>query len=265
MDQIKQKTSADELTRNFFVERAVEAYQENLQNEAQKNHNNNQPLDHHSLDLSNQSADVQHSQQGEGSHQATESQLEVTGSQQATGLQRSVNNNQQSHADRHILSELQARLRRRNDATRQIATDEPIAQQSPSRNEIVDRVYAMQNRPRIPPKPERMRMQNRPPLPPRRTRSERIGVARSDRTVNENETNPVFTRSFSAADGNQTTLDSFNSENPAIIVEMNDAEAISRLVEIGFGSTAATVAYNRAGRNLEDAIDSLLGQNSTDL
>ena len=106
---------------------------------------------------------------------------------------------------------------------------------------------------------------NRPPLPPRRTRSERLSVARSERTVSENETNPVFTRSFSAADGNQTTLDSFNPENQAIMVEMNDAEAISRLVEIGFGSTAATVAYNRAGRNLEDAIESLLGQNSTDL
>ena len=164
MDQIQQNTSADEMTRNFFVERAVEAYQENLQNEAQKNHKNNQAIDHKSINLANQSADVQHSQQGEGNYQAAESQLVVTGSQQAAdhqeaGLQRSVNSNQQSHADRHILSELQARLRQRHDITRQIATNESISQQLQSRDEIVERAHVRQYRPRVPPKPERMRMQ----------------------------------------------------------------------------------------------------------
>ena len=77
--------------------------------------------------------------------------------------------------------------------------------------------------------------------------------------VDENET---FTRSFSTTDENQFTVCSLNPENQSVMtdmIHMNDAEAINRLIEIGFGSTAATIAYNRAGRNLEDAIESLLG------
>ena len=59
-------------------------------------------------------------------------------------------------------------------------------------------------------------------------------------------------------------LDLSDRLNQSLMVDIKDAESISRLVELGFEESLATNAFFAAERNLETAIDFLLDQNSTD-
>ena len=59
-------------------------------------------------------------------------------------------------------------------------------------------------------------------------------------------------------------LDSTDPLNQSLMVDIDDAESISRLVELGFEESLATNAFFAAERNLETAIDFLLDQNTTD-
>ena len=47
------------------------------------------------------------------------------------------------------------------------------------------------------------------------------------------------------------------------MVDIDDAESISRLVELGFEESNATAAFIATGRNLDEAIE-ILRQNTSD-
>ena len=58
-------------------------------------------------------------------------------------------------------------------------------------------------------------------------------------------------------------VDTSDPLNQSLMVDIDDAESIGHLVELGFEESDATAAFFAAERNLEDAIESLLEQNAS--
>ena len=289
------------MPRNRFVERAVEAFQANAQSESDfdrrnqakpaKPANQGNPVQR-AINESHQSA----------AHVDTSSSLQDLQQldHQTSELQREVNRNQQSAANRTsnpLISELQVRLRARNNATQQITNIEPLAEQS-------QRVRIRSDRPRRLPRPQsidmrsalakfrEMEIQNEPnylanslPRPNSRTGPAHISLEGLNRPCRENVTVPDPTRPDTPSPGtseenliafsdlDSSDVDSVSVEsssnvessfNQSLMVDIADAESIGRLVEFGFEESDATNAFFATGRNLEATIDLLLQQNSTD-
>ena len=301
MDHVEQNSKADELTRNRFVERAVEAYQASSQNtveDVQANNQNDQ-RDHSqvaSIQTGNNSQQSAHG--GHSNPILTELQAtlrnrnivtqRITGESQAVEHHQALNlsdhsvRDQQSNNIRPELqlafnSQAQRELRERIQVIRQVPSNETRAQQSTSAepNEHESRVYTRPPRPEKPPKPEsigmrsalekfrRMEIQNESNN--RLTRSENNSLPRPSPIPP-----PVPPRVFETLQRPQNSeeeeslnVDTSDPLNESLMVDIDDAESISHLIELGFDESNATLAFFATDRNLEEAIVLLLDQNAS--
>ena len=309
MDQIEQNLKADELTRNRFVERAVEAYQASAQNtneNVRNNHENDQVTQAQTVSEGQQSADGGQSNRMIADLQTTLRDRNVN--QQAVEPHHQSDHDQQSN---RILPELQLafnsraqtdlRVRRIQVIRRNLNSNETHAQQSVSTEPIEHvsrRVFTRPPRPQVPPKPEvlnmrsalekfrQMEIQNEPNhitnsfhRSNRRTRSEDNSLPRPNRPIPPliaelqttlRQRNSIPPRAFdtiqrppNAEEEDSLNVDTSDPLNQSLMVDIDDAESIGHLVELGFDESDATTAFFAAERNLEDAIESLLEQNAS--
>ena len=184
---------------------------------------------------------------------------------------------------------------------RNLSSNETHAQQSvpPEPIEHVSRrVFTRPPRPQGPPKPEvlnmrsalekfrQMEIQNEPNhitnsfhRSNRRTRSEDNSLPRPNcpippliaelqTTLRQRNSIPpravdTIQRPPNAEEEDSLNVDTSDPLNQSLMVDIDDAESIGHLVELGFDESDATAAFFAAERNLEDAIELLLEQNAS--
>ena len=296
MDQIEHFTTANELTRNRFVEMAVEVFKaQNISTASDLFHETDQAVDAQAISKTNNTANESDKLVEELRTINNVDAQDTNVNNRAEESHQIANDCQQSSEFRqNVLPELQVRLRERKNEIQQSGSSEAVTQQSSVSeiqfSESIQQRLASNRRPR----PESINMRsalamfremeqtlknelkngsNNPTKSfprPSRSRSEyNISLRRSSPRrplLSDRHQDDIAEqrRSSNRTFENPLNVDSSDPLNQSLMVDIDDAESIKRIVEIGFEESLATAAFFAANRNLEAAVESLLEETATE-